>query len=186
MVRKVLFYCDHENDLSSMVVQVILVVLRDSGANCTWRESDGSIVNETQINALCEMTSDQLFARGQPLLKVPNWYTWEALTTEERLLAESSRCRYRASRGLEAYAPDQPLPRNSRKATPEPLWKLGFIPSYRSLSGDSMSLGRLSGDFTNLERDRKCDLIDPRVRITLISSYISLVLKPTVSCPFLS
>lgn len=97
----------------------MLITLRNHGANCTWREPDGSIVDEAEINALCEMTREQITARSRPLFEMPRWYTWEALTAEKRLRAESWLCQYRAEHGLEAFAPDQPLPRISRKASPE-------------------------------------------------------------------
>ena len=119
MALKILLYCDFRIISPRDWVQDTLTTLRNNGANCIWREPDGSMVDEAQINALCEMTDEQLTARNRPIYKLPDWYTWETLTAEERLRAELSLCQYRAEHGLEAFAPDQPLSRSSKKATPE-------------------------------------------------------------------
>ena len=72
-------------------MQEIVRFLRDQGANCDWVEPDRSVVNKVEIDALCSMTQRQWMAQYQPRFKMPDWYTWEALTAEERLEAEAER-----------------------------------------------------------------------------------------------
>ena len=85
--------------------QRLMKFLKDKGANYDWVEPDGSSVNKADTDALCRMTSVQLGAQHQPRFKRPNWYTWEALTDEERLKAEAKRDQWLSHHGFEPHSP---------------------------------------------------------------------------------
>ena len=101
MAWKIVRYCELDILMKDKVwLQEVMRLLRDQGANCDWVEPDGLVVNEAEIDRLCSMTKEQLEAQYHPRFKYPNWYTWEALTDEERLEAEARRDKYLLRRGL--------------------------------------------------------------------------------------
>lgn len=93
MTWKIVRHCKFERFYRRKILQETMKFLKDQGANCDWVEPDGSTVNKADIDALCSMTERQLEAQCEPRFKYPDWYTWEALTTEEKLVAEAKRDR---------------------------------------------------------------------------------------------
>lgn len=51
--------------------------LKSYGANCNWIESDGTVVNEQQIDELAAMGSKQWQVECPKIFKRPTWHTWE-------------------------------------------------------------------------------------------------------------
>lgn len=102
MIWKIVRYCEVDPD-RRIGKQQIMRFLRNQGANCDWVEPDGSVVSKAEIDALCSMNDVQLYAQYQPRFKYPDWYTWEALTAEERLNAEADRDNW-----VSLFGPKQP------------------------------------------------------------------------------